>query len=147
MRKVWAGGVASVGLLLVGVVYGCIWYAIPDRPAARDWPVYGPLLLGPYALAAFGCGLSVGRLVRVLAVLTVLAGGLIAAVAVCDAWQTFGGGPPPAMPASVLASVVLLMAQYWAGIIAAVGGLAGRSAPDAEPGAAVDRGRKAGPGH
>jgi hypothetical protein len=32
VRGAWAVGVASVGLLLVGVVYGCIWYAIPERP-------------------------------------------------------------------------------------------------------------------
>ena len=96
VRRAWAVWVASVGLLLVGAVYGCIWYAIPDRPAARDWPIYGPLLFAPYGLAALGCWLSVRRFVRVLAALTVAAGVLIAAVAVSDAWPTFGGGPSPA---------------------------------------------------
>ncbi len=126
--RAWAAVVASVGLLLVSVVYGCIWYAIPDRPAARDWPIYGPLLLGPYALAALGCWLSPGWFVRVLAALAVLAGVLIAAVAVSDAWPTFSGGPPPSMPASAFLSGLLLLVQYGAGGLAAVGGLAGASA-------------------
>lgn len=120
-------GVVSVGLLLVGTVYGCLWYAIPDRPLARDWPIYGPLLLGPYALTALGCGLSRSRFVRILAAFTVLVGLLIATVAVFDVWPMFTGGLPPAMPESAIASGVLLLSQYAFGVLAAVYGVARRS--------------------
>ncbi|HEY1189122.1 MAG TPA: hypothetical protein VGE74_15820 [Gemmata sp.] len=126
VRGSWAVCVASVGLLLVGMVYGCIWYAIPDRPVAREWPVYGPLLLAPYALAALGCWFSPNGLARALAALIVLAGVMVALVALYDAWPTFCGGPAPGMPASALVSGVLLVCQYWAGVAAMVSGLAGR---------------------
>jgi hypothetical protein len=120
MRGLWAVSVASVGLLLVGVVYACILYAMPNRGIARDWPIYGPVLFGPYALAALACWLSRSRFVRVLAVFSVLAGAAIAAAAMADAWPTFRGGRPPAMPGSALVSGILLMGQYSVGAIAAL---------------------------
>lgn len=123
----WAAGVVTAGLLLVGVVYGCIWYAIPDRPIARDWAFYGPVLFGPYGLAAVGCWRSAGRPVRPLAAWVVLAGVVMAAGVVLDARPTFGGGPPPAVPASAFLSVPLLVGQYAAGAVAAVCGVAGWS--------------------
>lgn len=132
MSRAWEVSVALTGLLLVGVVYGCIWYAIPESPVAMDWPIYGPLLFCPYALVSLGCWLSRSRLVRVLAVLVVLAGILIAGVALFDAGPTFSGGPAPAMPASALASGVLLVGQYGASVIAVLDGFAVRSHRDAE---------------
>jgi hypothetical protein len=114
--------VLLAGLLLVGVVLGCVWSAIPHRPLARDWPLYGLLLLGPYLLAALGCRWSASWLTRLPAVLVVAAGGLIAAVTVFDAWPTFHGDPPPAIPASALAAGVLLLLQYIAGLVAIAAG-------------------------
>ena len=129
MNRVWGLAIASAGLLLVGIVYGCIWYAIPNRPAARQWPIYGPLLFGPYALCSLACWLSPSRIVRALAVLTSLAGVLIAGMAIYDAWPTLNGDPPPNMPASVFAVGILIPCQYLTGLIATIsaGALGGRS--------------------
>lgn len=132
MNRIWAAVVAFIGLLHVGVVYGCIWYAIPHTPIAREWPQFIPLLLGPYVMASLACWLSYGRFTCALAVFVVLAGLLIAFVAVLDAWPTFEGSPPPYMPASAIAAGLPLVGQYGAGVIALVAAVVCRFVPRAE---------------
>jgi hypothetical protein len=117
VRRTWAICVAATGPFLVGIVFGCARYAIPDRPAASDWTIYAVLLV-PYGLAAMGCWFSPTQFIRILAMLTVLAGAGIAGVAMSDAWPTFSGGPPPDMPTSGMAAAMLLVPQYLAGVIA-----------------------------
>jgi hypothetical protein len=128
MRRLgWAAGVAVCGLGVVGIVTGCVLYAIPDRPVARNWPECALLLMVPYFLAAVACWLSpTARLVRVAGTLVCLAGVLMAGVAVSDAWPTFFGGPAPSMPASALVVGIVLMVQYPAGLIAVAVGFARR---------------------
>jgi len=136
----WPAGLLVAGLILVGAVYGLIWYAIPDRGAARLWYVYGPLLLGPYALAAAGAWRSRQPAVRALGLAVCLAGAAVLGATAWDARPVFAGGRPPDIPASAFLAVVLLVGQYGAGLMAVVVGLAGpQSRMAAEPGAAADR--------
>ena len=141
----WPTGIAVAGLALVGGVYGLIWYAIPDRGVAREWYLYGPLLLGPYALAALGTGLAartagVRAAARALGGLVCLAGAGILGAAFVDARPVFEGGRPPDMPVSGFVAAFLLVGQYVAGVGAAAAGAAGRLSPmAAEPDVAPDR--------
>ena len=139
MRGTWAAGVAVAGLVLVGAVYGLIWLLVPDRGVARDWYIYGPLLLGPYALAAAGAWLSAPvrwtRIAaRALGLAVCLGGATILGVAITDAWPVFADGEPVVVPLAGFMGAVVLIGQYWAGLTAAgigVGGWAlGGGAPD-----------------
>ena len=142
MRGVWwPAGLLIAGLILVGAVYGLIWYAIPDRGAARLWYVYGPLLLGPYLLAALGARRSAPLAVRALGLAVCVAGVVILGAALLDMRPVFEGGRPPDIPASSFLAVVLLVGQYGAGLMATVTGMAGRQGQKAaEPVRAPDRG-------
>jgi len=122
MRRRWAAGVMLSGLLLVGIVYGCIWYALPNKPLATEWPTYGLLLLAPYLLAAIGCLLCRGWFIRVLAVATVLCGIMMAIVGVIAMWPDSNGNPPQDLLGAVWMSALLMVCQYYAGAIAACAG-------------------------
>jgi thiol:disulfide interchange protein len=113
----WPVGLLIAGVVLVGAVYGLIWYAIPERGAARLWYVYGPLLLGPYALAAAGTRRTAHRAVLALSLAVCLAGAAIVGAALLDARPVFEGGRPPDIPASAFLAVILLAGQYAAGLI------------------------------
>ena len=126
MRRAWTLGMILAGFGIVGVIYGCIWYAIPGRPVAKNWPLYGPLLLGPYTFCAMGCWLSADRFVRALALLVCFAGCLMVSVAILDAWPAFRGGPPSHMMLSTLAGVFFLGVQYTAAVFGAVLGVVTR---------------------
>ena len=49
-KRSWAIGVALAGVVLVGMTYGCVWYAVPDRPVSREWVLTVALMSGPYLL-------------------------------------------------------------------------------------------------
>src|SRR5262245_9992242 len=55
---VWAAGFVGWGALIVGATFGLIWYAIPERGIAKQWYIFGAVLLVPYILLAFGSWLS-----------------------------------------------------------------------------------------
>ena len=147
----WSGwprsSATAAGLALVGAVYGLIWYALPDRGVARQWYLYGPLLFGPYALAALGAGLAgrtpVARWVaRILAAVMCLAGAAILGAALLDVRPVFEGDRPPDVPISGFVAAFLLVGQYMAGAGAVAAGAAGRLSPRAaQPGGAPDTGR------
>lgn len=122
MRYWRAAIVGSIGLLLVGAIFGCTLIAFPRRPELKNWWIYLPLLLGPYFIAAIGCLISEKMMVRFFAVLTIIIGVLIAVVLISEAMPTIKIGPPFLPPPAVLTGM-LLIAQYAAGIVAVSGGI------------------------
>jgi CHASE2 domain-containing sensor protein len=110
-------GFAAGGAVLVNLIYGCIWYAIPDRPIARDWYVYWLLLFGPYLLAAAGSWVAArvaGLRAKVAAAnaLVLVIGVVILGIVFADTFTVFWGDAPPAIPISAILSGLLLTVQY-----------------------------------
>jgi hypothetical protein len=127
MCRTWALSLAMSGLILVSIVYGCIWYAIPDRPVAKSWALGVSVLFVPYALSSYGCLVSQSSTVRVSAILVVFAGSLLALSVISDAWPTFSGGHPPGMPGSIFVIGFLAMPQYFCGLLAALVGITNKN--------------------
>ncbi len=123
MNRAWAIGVASVGLLLVGVTCGCIRYG--NRPS--EWPAFGLILLGPYLLTAIGYWFSPSRIDRFLGAVVVVTGAVLTGFVANEMWPTlFSGEPAPAILSSVFVGIMILMVQYPVGLGAALSGLTAR---------------------
>lgn len=114
-----AAAVVACGAACVGTLTGCVLWAIPDRPIAREWPPYAALLLAPYVVCGLACWRSPDRIaVRAGGWATCVGGVVLAVVAVADVWPTFSGGPPPGVPAAVMVSIPVVLVQSSAALLA-----------------------------
>lgn len=138
-KQVWALCILAFGLLSVGVIYGCVWAVIPDRPIARDWS-YSLLLFAPYLLTALGIAggrwdlANVKRLFFSLASCVVLLGIVNAGAVTWEAGAAISAAKPPVMPASAILVGFLLVLQFWLGGAVLLAGLVTRSGYEKPPG-------------